>query len=77
MVQFLFLPQQHLNFFDGGYSTQYDMQKSNQLIEGLLNYSNAETAENHRLDLTAGYSFQEWSTLMPSYPVLSEAGDTT
>ena len=65
------------NFFDGGYSTQYDMQKSNQLIEGLLNYSNAETAENHRLDLTAGYSFQEWSTLMPSYPVLSEAGDTT
>ena len=65
------------NFFDGGYSTQYDMEKSNQLIEGLLNYSNAETAENHRIDLTAGYSFQEWSTLMPAYPVLSEAGDTT
>jgi iron complex outermembrane receptor protein len=65
------------NFFDGGYSTRYDMEKSNQLIEGLLNYSNAETAEDHRIDFTAGYSFQEWSTLMPAYPVLSEAGDTT
>jgi len=65
------------NFFDGGYSTRYDMEKSNQLIEGLLNYTNAEIAEDHRIDLTAGYSFQEWSTLMPAYPVLSEAGDTT
>jgi iron complex outermembrane receptor protein len=53
------------------------MEKSNQLIEGLLNYSNAEAAEDHRIDFTAGYSFQEWSTLMPAYPVLSEAGDTT
>ena len=46
------------NFQNGGYQTQYDMQKSNQLIEGFLNYSNADQGGDHRLDLTAGYSFQ-------------------
>ena len=56
------------NFQNGGFQTQYDMEKSNQLIEGFLNYSNAEQGGDHRLDLTAGYSFQEWSTMSPSYP---------
>ena len=64
------------NFLNGGYQTQYDMQKSNQLIEGFLNYSNADQGGDHRLDLTAGYSFQEWSTLSPSYAGLNIAGDT-
>ena len=64
------------NFQNGGYQTQYDMEKSNQLIEGFLNYSNADQGGDHRLDLTAGYSFQEWSTMSPSYPGLNIAGDT-
>ena len=59
------------NFQNGGFQTQYDMEKSNQLIESFLNYSNAEQGGNHRLDLTAGYSFQEWSTMSPSYPGLN------
>ena len=64
------------NFQNGGFQTQYDMQKSNQLIEGFLNYTNAENAIDHRYDLTAGYSFQEWSTTSPSYAGLNIAGDT-
>lgn len=64
------------NFNNGGFQTQYEMEKSNQLIEGFLNYSNAEKAGASRIDLTAGYSFQEWSTLSPSYPGLNIVGDT-
>ena len=64
------------NFQNGGFQTQYEMQKSNQLIEGFLNYSNSEKAVNHRIDITAGYSFQEWSTTSPSYAGLNIAGDT-
>jgi TonB-linked SusC/RagA family outer membrane protein len=64
------------NFQNGGFQTQYDMEKSNQLIEGFFNYSNSEKAVNHRIDITAGYSFQEWSTKSPSYPGLNIAGDT-
>ena len=73
----VYIPQTAASSFqDGGYQSQYDMQKSNQLIEGFLNYTNAENAGDHRLDLTAGYSFQEWSTFSPSYPGLNVAGDT-
>jgi len=64
------------NFQNGGFKTQYEMEKSNQLIEGFLNYSNSEKALKHRLDVTGGYSFQEWSTKSPSYPGLNIAGDT-
>ena len=64
------------NFQNGGLFSEYKMEKSNQLIDGFLNYSNSEKAKKHRIDLTTGYSFQEWSTIRPTYPRFNIAGDT-
>ena len=63
------------NFFTKGSQTRYKQKKDNKLLEFYLNY-NKEFNPNNKLDLTAGYSYQYWSTESPAFPSLNAAGDT-
>ncbi|MBI1191904.1 MAG: SusC/RagA family TonB-linked outer membrane protein [Bacteroidetes bacterium] len=62
------------NFNRGGVNNQYEQEKDNQLLEFYLNY--AKTFGVHKVDATAGYSYQNWFTFSPSFPDVNVAGDT-
>ncbi len=63
-------------FFSDGSSSNYRSTKANKLIEAYANYSNGETAKNHRYDFTLGYSYQDWKTSSPSFPSYNYDGDS-
>ena len=58
-----------------GSQTQYEQSKDNKLFDFYLNY-NKEFNPNNRLDLTAGYSYQYWSSESPAFYSRNAAGDT-
>ncbi len=62
------------NFNRGGVANQYEQEKNNKLLEFFLNY--AKTFDIHKLDITAGYSYQNWLTMSPNFPDVNVAGDT-
>lgn len=62
-------------YFTKGSQTRYEQDKDNRLFEFYLNY-NKEFNPNNKLDVTAGYSYQYWSTESPAFPTLNAAGDT-
>ena len=62
------------NFNRGGVDNQYEQEKNNKLLEFYLNY--AKTFGIHKVDATAGYSYQNWFTMSPAFPDINVAGDT-
>jgi len=64
-----------MNFNNGGENNQYNSARTNRLIELYGNYKD-KISENITSDLTAGYSFQHWTSSSPSYPNLNASGDT-
>lgn len=52
----------------GGVNNEYEQEKKNKLLEFYLNYTKEVKAISSRIDLTAGYSWQDWLTTAPSFP---------
>lgn len=61
------------NFQRGGIDNQYEQSKNNELLEFYLNY--ARTMGDHKVDLTGGYTYQNWSRFSPWFPDLNVAGE--
>ena len=62
-------------FTEGSFNT-YESTKQNKLFESYLNFNNGEKNSKHLIDLTAGYSYQDWSTESPNLPVYNAAQDS-
>ncbi len=60
----------------GGVNNQYKQSKNNKLFEFYLNYLKQIKSIRSKVDLTAGYSYQDWLTDQPTFPDLNVAGDT-
>jgi iron complex outermembrane receptor protein len=67
----------------GGFYTQgsygrYSQRKGNKLLEAYLNFNNGDKESKHLIDLTAGYSWQDWFTDRPTdtLPTWNEAQDS-
>ena len=63
-------------FTQGSYS-QYRQTKGNKLIEAYANFNTGEKYKDHLLDLTAGYSYQDWFTSSPNYAGYNQAKTDT
>jgi TonB-dependent starch-binding outer membrane protein SusC len=63
-------------FYSKGSSSEYRQSKGNKLMEAYVNYSNSGKSKVHLLDLTAGYSYQDWYTSSPNNPTFTEAKDS-
>ncbi|MFA1771820.1 SusC/RagA family TonB-linked outer membrane protein [Rufibacter glacialis] len=61
-------------FNQGGSFSEYEQEKDNKLLDFYLNYSKDLTALRSRVELMAGYSYQNFLTKSPSFPVYTEAG---
>jgi iron complex outermembrane receptor protein len=62
-------------FTEGSFNT-YNSRKGNKLIEAYANFNTAEKKSKHIIDLTAGYSYQDWYSESPNLPVYNQAGDS-
>jgi iron complex outermembrane receptor protein len=62
-------------FTEGSFNT-YTSKKGNKLIEAYANFNTAEKKSKHIIDLTAGYSYQDWFSESPNLPVYNQAGDS-
>ncbi len=62
--------------FSRGSFNEYEQRKGNQLFEALLNYNNGEQDSKHLLDVTLGYTAQDWYTFSPNLPIYNEAQDS-
>ena len=62
-------------FTQGSYS-QYRQTKGNKLIEAYANFNTGEKYKDHLLDLTAGYSYQDWFTSSPNNASYNQAQDS-
>jgi iron complex outermembrane receptor protein len=63
-------------YFTQGRYTEYRTSKSNKLFESYLSYNSGTRWENQTLDVTAGYSYQDWDTESPNNPTWNEAKDS-
>lgn len=52
----------------GGMNNRYEQEKTNKLLEFYLNYTNDFKSIRSRVDLTAGYTWQDWLTKSPAFP---------
>jgi TonB-linked SusC/RagA family outer membrane protein len=50
---------------------QYEQDKTNQLLEFYLNYAKDLSSIHSRVDATAGYTYQDWKTEIPTFPDLA------
>jgi len=62
-------------FARGGSNTQYAQSKKNKLLDFYLNYTKDLASINSRIDVTAGYSYQDFLREEPSFPELNAEGD--
>ncbi|MBK8847654.1 MAG: SusC/RagA family TonB-linked outer membrane protein [Bacteroidetes bacterium] len=62
------------DFFSKGTSSEYVEDKSNQLLEFYFNY--LKQIKAHKIDVTAGYSYQDWIRERPAFPRFTAAGDS-
>ena len=62
-------------FTQGSYS-EYRQTKGNKLIEAYANFNTGEKYKDHLLDLTAGYSYQDWFTSSPNNASYNQAKDS-
>lgn len=63
-------------FFQRGTNNQYNNYKRNQVIDFYGNYVKELPGLKSKIDLTAGYSWQDWYTSVPAFPNLNQRGDT-
>ncbi|MFM6946303.1 MAG: SusC/RagA family TonB-linked outer membrane protein [Flavobacteriales bacterium] len=63
-------------YYTQGRYTEYRTSKSNKLFESYLSYNSGQRWENQTLDVTAGYSYQDWDTESPNNPAWNEAQDS-
>ena len=63
-------------YFTQGRYTEYRTSKSNKLFESYLSYNSGTQWVNQTLDVTAGYSYQDWDTESPNNPAWNEAKDS-
>ena len=63
-------------YFTQGRYTEYRTSKSNKLFESYLSYNSGTLWVNQTLDVTAGYSYQDWDTESPNNPAWNEAKDS-
>lgn len=63
-------------FYQKGVDNQYNMRKQNKLLEFYMNYMKDMPAASSKLDLTAGYSYQDWITSSDAFPNRNALGDT-
>lgn len=63
-------------FYTIGSYNQYRQTKGNRLIEAYANYNSGSKFKGQLLDVTAGYSFQDWYTSSPNNPSYNEAKDS-
>lgn len=62
-------------FSEGSYNT-YRSSKTNKLIEAYANFNNADKNSKHLIDITAGYSYQDWESRSPNLNVYNQAQDS-
>jgi TonB-linked SusC/RagA family outer membrane protein len=58
----------------GGRMNHYEQESQNKLLEFYLNYVKDLKAISSRIDLTGGYSYQDWITKRPAFPDLRADG---
>lgn len=61
-------------FFRGGQSSQSSQTRDNKTLEFYLNYAKDLRSINSRVDVTAGYSYQDFIRAAPSYAELTADG---
>ncbi len=61
-------------FNQGGSLSQYAQDKTNKLLDFYLNYVKDIPGISSRVDVTAGYSYQDFEREEPSFPVLTSEG---
>jgi TonB-linked SusC/RagA family outer membrane protein len=62
-------------FNQGGSNSQYAQSRMNRLADFYLQYSGNYEAIKSRVDVQAGYSYQDFIRSSPAFPVLNAAGD--
>lgn len=62
------------DFTRKGVNTQYDQKKDNKLLEFYLNYNKDLDGIHSKIDVTGGYSYQDWLRASPITPFVDSAG---
>ncbi|TWI84545.1 SusC/RagA family TonB-linked outer membrane protein [Chitinophaga japonensis] len=60
----------------GGIDKSYSQTKNNKLLDFYLNYAKDLKGIHSRIDVTGGYSYQDFIRTEPAYPDLNAKGDT-
>ncbi len=60
----------------GGVNNKYEQSKDNKLLEAYFNYGKDLKSISSRVELTGGYSYQNWLSKSPAFPSLDFSGDT-
>ncbi|MFZ9581940.1 MAG: SusC/RagA family TonB-linked outer membrane protein, partial [Crocinitomicaceae bacterium] len=63
-------------YFTQGRYSEYRQTKGNRLIEAYANYNSENKLAGQLLDITAGYSYQDWYTSSPNNPTYNQAKDS-
>ncbi|MCS6916340.1 MAG: TonB-dependent receptor [Chitinophagales bacterium] len=63
-------------YYQQGVNNQYNSKKNNKLLEFYVNYLKDFPAAASKVDVTAGYSYQDWITSSDAFPNLNALGDT-
>jgi len=65
-------------YFSKGYYGEYRNNKGNKLVEAYFNYNNGtgKPGQFSVLDVTAGYSYQDWYSSSPNFPSYNQAKDS-
>lgn len=63
------------NFNRHGVDKQYDQGKNNKLLEFYLNYLKDISSIHSKIDVTAGYSYQDWVRASPWEPFVDSTGE--
>lgn len=62
-------------YYVQGSTSRYEQEKKNKLLEFYLNYAKDLDNINSRIDITGGYSYQDWMNESPGFPVKQGIGD--
>jgi len=65
-------------YFSQGLYSEYRSNKGNKLVEAYLNFNNGKigVTRNALVDLTAGYSYQDWYSASPNWATYNESQDS-
>ncbi|MDO5615151.1 MAG: SusC/RagA family TonB-linked outer membrane protein [Cruoricaptor ignavus] len=71
------LPTAAMRYFDRGSYRRYTQEKKNKLLEFYLNYQKTFPSIKSNVDVTAGYSYQDWQRSEPFAPTYLGTGVMT